>query len=427
MVIGKGSEKTLLGKEDVVEICQEAFENRKLEGKRILVIIPDNTRTAPMDILFRVIYRLLVNRAKTLDFIVALGTHPLMSDDAINRRVGIKQEERKKSYPKALFFNHNWKDPQQLKWIGTIKEDEVTELSNGLMKEKVDVVINKIVFDYDLLLIVGPVFPHEVVGFSGGNKYFFPGLAGQEIIDTSHWLGALITNPVIIGTKDTPVRAMINKAASFLPMEKMCISLVVRSTELAGLFIGTPEESWSMAADLSAKLDIVYKEHPFKKVLSCSPEMYEDLWTGGKCAYKLEPVVAEGGELIIYAPHIKQISVVHGKLIEKIGYHVRDYFLKQWDRFKDVPGGIRAHSTHVKGIGGYENGIEKPRMNVVLATQIPEEVCKKVNLGYRDPKSINIEEWQNREDEGILFVPSAGEMLYRLKDNPFKKKVGKNS
>ena len=135
--------------------------------------------------------------------------------------------------------------------------------------------------------------------------------------------------------------------------------------------------------------------------------------------YKLEPVVADGGELIIYAPHIKEVSVTHGDIIEKIGYHTRDYFVKQMEKFSDTPGGVMAHSTHVKGIGSFDDGIEKPRINVVLATGIPEEICRKINLGYRDPNSINIEEWKDKEDEGILYVPKAGEWLYRLKNDPF--------
>jgi len=421
MLTGKGSTTELLNESQVYDLCAEAFAQKDLTDKRVLAIIPDHSRTAPMDVMFRVVYQLLANRVKTLDFLIALGTHPPMSDEMINKRVGITQDERRTKYPKARFFNHHWKDPNQLKYIGTITESEVEEISNGLMRQKVDVTINKMVFDYDVLMIIGPTFPHEVVGFSGGNKYLFPGIAGQEIIDMFHWLGALITNPVIIGTKYTPVRTVVDKAASFLPMERMCLSLVMKGEDLAGLYIGTPEEAWSAASDLSAKLDIVYKDHPYHSVLSRAPLMYDDIWTGGKCMYKLEPVVADGGELIIYAPHIKEVSVTHGAIIEKIGYHVRDYFLKQMDRFRDIPGGVMAHSTHVKGIGTFEEGIEKPRINVVLATQIPPEVCEKINLGYRDPNTINVDEWKDREDEGILYVPKAGEMLFRLKNDPFKK------
>ncbi len=415
MLIGSGSIHSTITESEVRAYCAEAFGGAKIDEKRLLVIIPDLTRTAPIGLMFRVLYELLADRVNCLDFIIATGTHPPLTDDEINRRVGIVHDERTTKYPKARFFNHHWDDPNQLRVVGTITAAEIDEISGGRMAEAIDVTINKMVYDYDLLLIVGPTFPHEVVGFSGGNKYLFPGIAGHEIIDLFHWLGALITNPMIIGNKYTPVRKVVDTAAALLPMERMCVSLVVKGTDLAGLFIGTPEEAWEAAADLSDSLHITYKDRAYGSVLSRAPEMYEDLWTGGKCMYKLEPVVADGGELIIYAPHITEVSKTHGEIIEKIGYHVRDYFVKQPDRFKDIPGGVMAHSTHVKGVGAYIDGVEKPRVNVVLATSISEATCRKINLGYRDPATIDVSEWENHEEEGRLYVPKAGEMLYRLK------------
>jgi nickel-dependent lactate racemase len=418
MVIGTGNEQTLLDDSQVLEICAQAFAGKEFDNCRLLCILPDHTRTAPIDMMFRMVYGLLADRVKQLDFLIALGTHPPMSEDKIDQRVGISRSDRLKMYPKARFFNHRWKDPDHLKLIGTLSREEVSSLSGGLMDDEVEIRVNKMVFDYDRLLIIGPTFPHEVVGFSGGNKYLFPGIAGQQILDMFHWLGALITNPVINGNKQTPVRQVIDKAASLIPVERLCASMVVRDEGLAGLFIGSPEEAWSDAADLSARLHIIYKDRVFDRVLSCAPEMYDDLWTGGKCMYKLEPVVADSGELIIYAPHIREISVTHGHLIEKIGYHVRDYFVEQMDRYADIPRGVLAHSTHVKGIGTFENGIEKPRVNVVLATRISRKLCEKINLGYCDFHSIDIDSWKDREEEGILYVPKAGEMLYRSKVNP---------
>ena len=143
--------------------------------------------------------------------------------------------------------------------------------------------------------------------------------------------------------------------------------------------------------------------------------IYDDLWTAAKAMYKTEPAIVDGGEVIIYAPHITEISYTHGKLIDRVGYHVRDYFLKQWQRFEDIPRSILAHSTHVKGTGTYDvtTGIERPRIQVTLATGIPEERCHKVNLGYIDYKKIDPQEWKDREEDGILLVPHAGEMLYR--------------
>ncbi|MBT3229391.1 MAG: DUF2088 domain-containing protein [Candidatus Marinimicrobia bacterium] len=416
-MIGKGYTDRLLTEMQVIKLVHNAFSDDDMEGKRVLCIIPDQTRTAPIDVMFRTVYAELAERVELLDFIIALGTHQPLSEEAINKRVGISQSDRAAHYPQARFFNHEWKNPDQLIVAGTFSEEEVLELSDGRMHAAVDVTINKMIYDYDLLLIIGPTFPHEVVGFSGGNKYLFPGIAGQEIIDMFHWLGALITNPLIIGNKYTPVRAVVDRAAAFLPMERRCMSLVVKGRGLAGLYIGTPEAAWEAASDLSDKLHISYETKSYHTVLSRAPLMYDDLWTGGKCMYKLEQVVADGGDLIIYAPHITEVSVSHGDIIEKIGYHVRDYFVKQPHRFKDIPGGVMAHSTHVRGIGTYENGVEHGRINVILATGISEATCHKINLGYRDPATINVEDYIDQEDEGILYVPKAGEMLYRLNTN----------
>jgi nickel-dependent lactate racemase len=419
---GAGQKGTKLGEEAVRALCAEEIAKWGLAGKRVLAIVPDHTRSAPIDLMFRVLHGVLGEAGATaFDVLIALGTHPPMSDEAINKRLGLTPADRTGKYGRTKIYNHHWNDPNQLTSIGTITEDEVAAISGGLMRERVNVTINKLILDYDLLLIVGPTFPHEVVGFSGGNKYLFPGISGQEVLDMFHWLGALITNPSIIGTKYTPVRAVVDKAASLVPVERKCMSLVVEGQSLAGLYIGTPEEAWEAASTLSDQIHIVYKQHPYKSVLSCAPAMYDELWVGGKCAYKLEPVVADGGELIIYAPHISEISVVHGALIREIGYHVRDYFLKQPGRFTRIPRGVLAHSTHVKGVGTFDGGVESPRITVTLATGIGEAECRAVNLGYRDHRTIDVAAWQSREDEGFLHVPKAGETLYRLKNDPFKR------
>jgi lactate racemase len=414
MVIGKGHQDFILSEEQIAGIVSEALEGARLDGKRVLAIIPDHTRTAPVPLMFKLLYEQLAKRAAAFDVLVALGTHPPMPIEQIYERVGITSAEHKSRYPKTKFFNHLWKDPESLTVVGTIPEEKVSDISNSLFRMPVNLSVNKLILDYDHLMIVGPVFPHEVVGFSGGNKYIFPGIAGQEIIDFFHWLGAVITNPAIIGSKYTPVRRVVDVAASYIPVERSCFAMVVGHGDLAGLYYGSPEDAWSAAADLSDALHIVYKEKPFHTVLSCAPAMYDDIWTAGKCMYKLEPVVADGGKLIIYAPHITEISYTHGKILDEIGYHTRDYFAHQWDKFKCYPWGVLAHSTHVRGIGTCENGQEKPRVDVILATGIPEERCRQVNLGYMNPADINIDDYKNREEEGILYVPKAGEVLYRL-------------
>ena len=402
----------------VAEIVTQACPAKEYREKKVLVIVPDGTRTAPVGLLFKTLYKQIGEAASAFDILIALGTHQAMSEAAICQRLEISASERSSAYGKVRFFNHAWDNPEALRNIGAISAAEISELSGGLFAMDVPVEVNRLLFNYDQIIIVGPVFPHEVVGFSGGNKYLFPGVGGAEILNFFHWLGAVVTNPMIIGNKWTPVRKVVDRAGAMVSVPKLCFCMVVEKGELAGLFAGTPESAWDEASDLSRKLHITYKEKPFKTVLSCAPAMYDELWTGGKCMYKLEPVVADGGELIIYAPHITEVCVAHGKTLLEVGYHCRDYFLKQWDKFKHYPWGVLAHSSHVYGIGTYENGVETPRVRVTLATGIPEEVCRKINLGYRDPKSINPEDYANREEEGVLLVRKAGEMLYHLKKQP---------
>jgi nickel-dependent lactate racemase len=369
----------------------------------------------PMPRMFDLLRETIGPRAAVLDFLVALGTHQPMGDAPLGRLVG-KTVTGGRTGPTRI-FNHEWGDPANFATVGTIPAEEIRQLSGGLLAQDVPVSLNKRIFEYDHLIVCGPVFPHEVVGFSGGNKYFFPGIAGPEIINFTHWLGALLTSCRIIGAGYTPVRAVIDRAAGMIDRPKACLALVVREEGVAGLFAGAPEEAWRAAAELSAEVHIRFVEKPLRRVLSIMPAMYDDLWTAAKGMYKMEPATADGGEVVIYAPHVTEVSYTYGRLIDEIGYHCRDYFVKQWDRFKHYPGGVLAHSTHVKGLGEYDaaTGIETPRIRVTLATGIPEGRCRRINLGYLDPRQVDLREWQGREAEGILAVPRAGEMLYRLK------------
>ncbi len=407
-----------VSRDEVTEVMATACPTKEYRDKKILVIVPDATRTAPVGLLFQTLFEQIGGVTRNLDVLIALGTHQPMSEAAICERLEMSGTERGGKYRSVRFFNHAWNDPSALKRVGVIPSAEISRLSDGLFGMDVPVDVNKLVFDYDQIVIIGPVFPHEVVGFSGGNKYLFPGVGGPEILNFFHWLGAVVTNPMIIGNKWTPVRRVVDRAGAMVTVPKLCFCMVVEGTNLAGLFAGSPEAAWDAASELSRQRHITYKEKPFHTILSCAPKMYDELWTGGKCMYKLEPVLADGGELIIYAPHITEVCVSHGDTIVEIGYHCRDYFLKQWERFKDYPWGVLAHSTHVRGIGKFENGVEECRARVTLATGIPESVCRQISLGYRDPASIDQNEFAGREDEGILLVPNAGEMLFHLKNPP---------
>jgi nickel-dependent lactate racemase len=480
-VIGAGQTDSPLSGPQVQEVIARAAAQLGEAGERglpvrVLAVIPDHTRTCPLPEVMRMLHRELRPRVARLDALIALGTHPPMSEEQIDRLLGVPPGRRGETFGDMRVFNHRWDDESALVNLGALTAEQVREITGGLSKadcklqiancrlknraglplrgsicnlqsaicngSDVDVKINKLVLDYDVLLVVGPVFPHEVAGFSGGSKYFFPGVSGPELLNFFHWLGAVITSPRIIGVKDTPVRATIEAAADMIPREKFALCMVTAPIQekgagkkgtgsagclavpvpfwggaddtLAGVYFGPVAEAWSSAADLSQKLHITYLDRPVESVLSQAPPMYDELWVAAKCMYKLESVVADGGELIIYAPHLSVISATHGRLIEEIGYHTRDYFLAQWEKFGRYPRGVLAHSTHLRGAGTMEGGIEKPRIRVTLASAIPEALCRKVNLGYLDPRTIDVRQWQGRADR--LYVPKAGEMLYRLKE-----------
>jgi nickel-dependent lactate racemase len=407
----------LLNKQKILETLQKGLDGQ-FSHQKMLVLIPDHTRSLPLPMLFRMLVEILQD-TRQLDFMVALGTHPPLDRASLDHLVGIAADERATRFGHVGLLNHYWNDPSSLMTIGTLTEDEVRRIAGSLwhpsLGSDVPVRINRAVLEYDHILIVGPTFPHEVAGFSGGAKYLFPGISGPEMIHTTHWLGALAGVVATIGTKKTSVRAMIQAAAGELQTPVTLAAPVVVNGGLAGLFVGDIDQAWDSAANLSAACHIRQVEHPFERALSCAPAMYDELWTAAKAMYKLEPAMAVGGEVVLYAPHLDTVSRAHGEYIYKVGYHILPYFLQDWARFEGIPLGVLAHSAHLCGAGVMENGVEKPKVRVTLASNISPEDCARLNLGYLDPATIRPEEWRDREDQGILYVPKAGEILYRLK------------
>jgi nickel-dependent lactate racemase len=417
-VVGRGLERGCLTAQDFRAVAAEGLGRLPVEGRRVLVLVPDGTRTMPMPLAFDALESVLGPRVAALDFLVALGTHLPMSDAQLSALVGREVVDGRAGDHRVL--NHRWDDPATFATLGTLPAREIEQLSEGRLRQDVPVALNRLVLDYDHVLICGPVFPHEVVGFSGGTKYLFPGIAGPDIINFTHWLGALITSSRVIGTRDTPVRAVIDRAARLLDRPLSLLAPVVTHEGVAGLFCGDVREAWEAAAALSARRHVVWVDAPFSRVLSVMPPMYDELWTAAKGMYKVEPVVADGGEVVILAPHVEEISRAHGAILDEIGYHCRDYFVKQWSRFRHHPGCVLAHSTHVKGAGDYDEatGIERPRITVTLATGIPRERCLRVSLGYRDPTRVDAAAWAEEAGDDLLVVPRAGEYLYRIGPPP---------
>jgi nickel-dependent lactate racemase len=411
-----GGPDRVLTDDEVTRFVGEQLAAEDLDGRSVCLVVPDGTRSCPLPLLLTAVHRALHGRVSRLTVLIALGTHAPMGERELAAHLGYPEGGLAERYPGTTVLNHAWWDPASFAAVGTVSAERVGELSGGLLREQVDVRLNRAVVEHDVALVVGPVFPHEVVGFSGGNKYFFPGVAGAEIIDLSHWLGALITSAGIIGTLGTtPVRALIDEAAALVPSRRLALCLVNESGTgaLHAAAYGEPEPAWRAAAEVSAVTHIRYLDAPVRRVLSLMPDKYQDIWTAAKGFYKLEPVVADGGEVILYAPHVRRISEMHPE-IEQIGYHCRDYFTRQWDRFRHLPWGVLAHSTHLRGAGSYDpqHG-ERCRVTVTLATGIPEDVVRRANLGYLDPAAVDIEAFA--ADPDTFVVPQAGEVLYRLR------------
>jgi len=291
MTIGKGSINQTLTSGDVEQLLAEACEALPVDGKRVLVIIPDSTRTALIPLFFRLLYEQLGQRVAQLDYLIALGTHPAMLEKAIDQLVGVSADERAGHYPKVRIFNHQWSQPEMLKTIGVISRQEANRLTDGLLADDVLVTLNRLIFAYDQLIICGPVFPHEVVGFSGGAKYLFPGIAGPDIINFTHWLGALVTSMQTIGFKDTPVRRIIHCAAEFVTTPLLCIAMVLKGQGLYGLSIGSYLDAWSQAADLSANSISSWCKSPLN---ACSPCQRQFTMTCGQrpkpCTKQSQPL-----------------------------------------------------------------------------------------------------------------------------------------
>ena len=385
-------------------------------GERVLAIIPDKTRDDNTHLLFPVANEFLNKRGvASFDALVAQGTHPPMSQSQKLSKIGLANFS-------GHLFDHRWDEADELINLGDLSAETVHDLTGGLIDQAVPVTINKLLAPgiYDTVLVFGATVPHEVAGFAGGAKYFFPGVAGPELTHTTHWLGALAGIENIIARVDTPTRRLIEAAAELVPARIISLNTVV-SRELDGelvtyaLFAGEIREAFRRAAEVSRQVHIRYTGRKYKKVIALLDPHYDELWVGGKASYKLGAIVEEGGELIIYAPQLTKISETHGALIEKYGYApleiVRDMLGVSQELRENLC--IAAHLAHVAYAGRLDDqGKVVPRYKITMASGLDEETCRRVNLGYLDHRSFDY--GALRSDPNTLIVENAGRDLYQI-------------
>jgi nickel-dependent lactate racemase len=386
-------------------------------GVRVLAVIPDKTRDDNTDLLFPMISEELASRgAGAFDALVAQGTHPPMTDAEKRAKIGAG------AAPMPLLgtvFDHHWDRPAELLTLGTLSRAETASLTGGLMADDVPVQLNARLAPgaYDLILVIGAVVPHEVAGFAGGAKYFFPGVAGPELTHMTHWLGALATIERVIGRVETPTRHVIEAAADKIATPVIGFTSVSTrrdgALETHALFTGGLRETVRRAADVSARLHVRHTGRRYRRVVALLDEHYDEMWVGGKASYKLGAIVEDGGELIIYAPQLKGISTTHGRLIEKYGYAPLEQVREMVEGSDELRANlcVAAHLAHVSYAGRLgSDGRVEPRYRITLASSIPEQTCRRVKLGYASYQSIDIE--AARRDPDTLVVEHAGRDLY---------------
>jgi lactate racemase len=416
-VIGIGGPKRDLGPADLRQIIEQALASIA-PGTRVLAIVPDKTRDDNTDLLFPVAAQALASRnVAQLDALVAQGTHAPMTEDEKKQKLGVCEPGAAQGL--GSIFDHRWNEPEQLVSVGELGREQVRQMSGGLIDQPVRLTLNRLLAPgaYDTVLLFGATVPHEVAGFSGGAKYFFPGVAGPELTHLTHWLSALVSIENVIGRVETPTRRLIETAAEFVQARVISFNSVVsrgRDHRLRthALFAGDLRQAFRRAAGISSQIHIRYTGRRFQRVVALLDEHYEDLWVGGKASYKLGPIIEAGGELIIYAPHMRSVSAVHGRLIERYGYAPLEIVRQLVTHSADLQANlcVAAHLAHVSFASRRDqNGQMVPRYRITLASGIDEATCRRINLGYMDWHSFR-QDYES--DPDTLVVEQAGRDLY---------------
>jgi lactate racemase len=420
-VVGTGNATSSLSITDLRAIVEEALLDIR-SGQRVLAIIPDKTRDDNTHLLFPMAAEFLAGRnIAQFDALVAQGTHGPMTETQKFAKIGAGAAELPGL---RRIFDHRWDRADELVTLGQFSSTEVNQLTGGLINEAVDVRLNALLAPglYDTVLVFGATMPHEVAGFAGGAKYFFPGVAGPDLTHMTHWLGALATIEQVIGRVETPTRRMIEAAAAFVPAEVISFTSVstrdVGGLKTHALFAGDINEALRAAAAVSAEVHIKYTGRKYARVLALLDEHYDELWVGGKASYKLGSIIEAGGELIIYAPHLNNISATHGRLIEKYGYAPLETVREMVEYSDELRANlcVAAHLAHVSyGSTLNKEGKLTPRYRITLASAVSEEVCRRVKLGFLDYRTLHREDYES--DPNTLVVENAGRDLYLVEEN----------
>ena len=417
-----------LGGDEISGIVRSALSDFS-GARRALLIHPDYTREDFSHLLAPAVWgELAAAGLRRLDTLNAAGTHREMTEAAIEAKLGL---DRARMPGLGTLYNHKYEEPDALFPLEPLPASFIEDKTGGHLRIPLPVSVNRLLSgDYDLIISVNGTVPHEALGYSGGTKIYFPGIAGKEVIATLHWAAVLIGIPQIIGNLENPARDIVDAGAERIfeyagKTPILTLTMVYNKDDqhrvvpkglYSGQGISGHKEALRAAAALSSRLHIRCVEEPQDVIVQQLPERYDEIWTGGKGSYKVQKpgVLAEGGEVILLAPHI---TCFHSdpKMdaeIRQIGYHGIDRVLQYVAEHPDFNLNVAAHVINVRGHGRTEGGKEDFPFRVTLATGIPEEQCRAVGLGYRDPASLKPHDFKGPRR---LCVPDGGEFLYAAK------------
>ena len=397
-----------LTKEEIINALEKSIKGKSL--KKVLLLPPDFTRFySNAGLITNYYYHTLINHCK-VDILPALGTHEAMSKEQCEEMFG--------DIPYDAFIYHNWRS--DVVKIGEVPGEYISSITDGLWTESVDVEVNKLIMDpsYDLIISIGQVVPHEVIGMANHSKNLFVGCGGKRMINASHMIGAVYGMERMMGKDHTPVRKVFDYGCEHFLKERPIMYVLTVTTNPGGaihthgLFIGMGRKCLEEAIALAQEKNISFVDTGIKKcVVYLEPKEFRSTWLGNKAIYRTRMAIADGGDLIILAPGVTKFGEDLGvdKLIRKYGYvgrmKVLDLFKENTDLQENM--GAAAHLIH---------GSSDGRFNITYCVKnISKEEIESVNfkamdydeaIKLYDPNKLQFGYNTLENGETIYFIPN---------------------
>ncbi len=419
----KGCADCSISDAELKELVMGTIAATGKEIKKLLLLPPDHTRlNSQAGKITNIIWNELHDKCQ-IDIMPALGTHAPMGEAELKLMFG-------DTIPMDKYLVHDWRN--DVVTLGKADSKLISELSGGKLDYEVNIQVNKILFeDYDLILSIGQVVPHEVVGMANYTKNIMVGVGGSDIINKSHFLGAVSNLEKIMGHADSPVRRLFNYGVNtFLADRPIVYMLTVMSKDestgkmaMRGFFSGDNEDAFKLAAKLSVETNLQLLDAPLKKVVVfLDPEEFKSTWLGNKAVYRTRMAIADDGELIILAPGLKEFGEdkENDRLIRKYGYKGTDYTLKMVAGNEELQKGLGAAAHFI-------HGSSEGRFSITYCPGpgVTEEEIKSVGFEYGDLnemlKKYPIDQlkdgYNTVNGEEIFYISNPALGLWALKAN----------